>query len=184
MDRRIRKTRQQLRDGFAELLEDKSIREIQVKELVEHIDINRSTFYLHYTDIYDMLEKMEQDLIDQIMEAFAKHPLGKEETTKQFIEDMFCILLENRKLCKALIGPHGDLDFVQKIEVLIGTHAIDVIEPRLKEPAKEGKEYLYAYCLSGCVGIVKDWLLQDGKEPPKQMAKILFSLVKRTLYDN
>mgnify|MGYP000825444146 CR=1 FL=1 len=52
VDRRVRKTKAQLRAGLARLMQKKSIKEITVKELVEEVDINRSTFYLHYTDIY------------------------------------------------------------------------------------------------------------------------------------
>ena len=66
MDRRVRKTRAQLRQGLAELLKEKSIKEITVKELVEKVDINRSTFYLHYTDIYDMMEKIENELTGRL----------------------------------------------------------------------------------------------------------------------
>ena len=55
MDRRVRKTKAQLREGLARLMQKKSIKEISVKELVEEVDFNRSTFYLHYTDIYQML---------------------------------------------------------------------------------------------------------------------------------
>src|SRR5699024_7421159 len=44
-DRRVRKTRAQLRAGLATLMQKKSIKEITVKELVEEVDINRSTFY-------------------------------------------------------------------------------------------------------------------------------------------
>ena len=55
VDRRVRKTKAQLRAGLARLMQKKSIKEITVKELVEEVDINRSTFYLHYTDIYQML---------------------------------------------------------------------------------------------------------------------------------
>lgn len=61
-DRRIRKTKSQLRAGLSKLMQHKSIKEITVKELVEEVDINRSTFYLHYTDIYNMLETIENDL--------------------------------------------------------------------------------------------------------------------------
>ena len=57
-DRRIRKTKAQLRRGLAKLLKEKTIKEITVKELVEEVDINRSTFYLHYTDIYDLQHKI------------------------------------------------------------------------------------------------------------------------------
>ena len=46
-DRRVRKTKAQLRAGLAKLMQTKSIKEITVKELVDEVDINRSTFYLH-----------------------------------------------------------------------------------------------------------------------------------------
>ena len=62
VDRRVRKTKMQLRQGLARLMQKKSIKEITVKELVDEVDINRSTFYLHYTDIYQMLEKIEEDM--------------------------------------------------------------------------------------------------------------------------
>ena len=69
MDRRVRKTRAQMRAGLAYLMKTKSIKEITVKDLVEAADINRSTFYLHYTDIYTMLETIENDLICQVQTA-------------------------------------------------------------------------------------------------------------------
>ena len=83
MDRRVRKTRAQLRQGLAELLKEKSIKEITVKELVEKVDINRSTFYLHYTDIYDMMEKIENELTGEIEDLIHTHPVSP------FNEDSF-----------------------------------------------------------------------------------------------
>ena len=50
-DRRVRKTRGQLRQGLVRLMREKSIQDITVKELCEECDINRGTFYLHYTDV-------------------------------------------------------------------------------------------------------------------------------------
>lgn len=54
MDRRVRKTKAQLREGLARLMQKKSIKEISVKELVDEVDINRSTFlsalYRHLSD--------------------------------------------------------------------------------------------------------------------------------------
>ena len=63
IDRRIRKTRKQLQDGFTSLLLEKSIKDITVKELCDKVDLNRGTFYLHYKDIYYISEKMENQLL-------------------------------------------------------------------------------------------------------------------------
>lgn len=73
-DRRIRKTKAQLRTGLAKLLQKKSIKEITVKELVELVDINRSTFYLHYSDIYNMLSSIEEELLEEIRQTILNHP--------------------------------------------------------------------------------------------------------------
>lgn len=78
MDRRVRKTRAQLRAGLARLMQQKNIKEITVKELVDEIDINRSTFYLHYTDIYQMLQSIEGELDGRYSGSHQRDPLDPE----------------------------------------------------------------------------------------------------------
>ena len=104
MDRRVRKTRAQLRAGLARLMQQKNIKEITVKELVDEIDINRSTFYLHYTDIYQMLQSIEGELMEDILEAIKEHPLdpGMKEEGYSFAIQLFRILAANKDFCAAL----------------------------------------------------------------------------------
>ena len=71
MDRRVRKTKSQLRAGLAQLMREKSIREITVKELVDKVDINRSTFYLHYSDIPGMLKEIEDEILEEMGRAIS-----------------------------------------------------------------------------------------------------------------
>ena len=59
LDRRVRKTRRQLKECLTHLLKEKKIQDITVRELAEMADINRGTFYLHYKDVFDLLEKTE-----------------------------------------------------------------------------------------------------------------------------
>ena len=73
VDRRVRKTKSQLREGLARLMLQKSIKEITVKELVDEVDINRSTFYLHYTDIYQMLQQIEEDALEEITQVMQNY---------------------------------------------------------------------------------------------------------------
>ena len=61
VDRRVIKTRRQLKKGLAALMKEKSVNQITVKELVEEVDINRSTFYLHFKDIQDLLREIERE---------------------------------------------------------------------------------------------------------------------------
>lgn len=104
-DRRVRKTKAQLRAGLARLMQNKSIKEITVKELVDEVDINRSTFYLHYTDIYQMMDSIEAELMQEITDAMDDLPdnLVQNMETYPFITRMFSILKENKDICCALL---------------------------------------------------------------------------------
>ena len=61
-DRRVRKTKSQLRLALMELLVEKSAKNISVRELAERADINRGTFYIHYRDVGDLLQRLEEQL--------------------------------------------------------------------------------------------------------------------------
>ena len=106
VDRRVRKTKAQLRAGLARLMQKKSIKEITVKELVDEVDINRSTFYLHYSDIYQMLESIENELMDEIAQVIEEHPLDLVQNGSSYpmIEHIFTILDNIKDICIALLG--------------------------------------------------------------------------------
>ena len=76
-DRRVRKTKKAICDVFCELTKDKKLNEITIKELCAKADINKSTFYLHYRDIYDLAEMIEMYVRSlkniHIMKRFEKH---------------------------------------------------------------------------------------------------------------
>lgn len=180
-DRRIRKTRALLRQGLAGLLKEKSLKEITVKELVEKVDINRSTFYLHYADIYDMMEKIENELTEEIEELIRAHPVSPfNEASFPFIEDIFSILAENRAICAALLGPNGDISFLHRIEHILSEHSLNILKETFPEKIDDLK-YYYAFCLSGCIGLVKTWLSEDSSESPQHMAELTFKLIMNAL---
>ena len=66
VDIRITKTRKSIADAFLALRARKPIEKITVKELCEKAQINKSTFYTHYRDIYDLSEELEARLADEI----------------------------------------------------------------------------------------------------------------------
>ena len=126
VDRRVIKTRRQLKKGLAALMKEKSVNQITVKELVEEVDINRSTFYLHFKDIQDLLREIEENIhrIERIIK----------ENSRGTLEKMF---------------------------------------PGKKEDLK----YFYAFCLSGCLGLVKVWLNEGEEKSPEEMAQMTFNMI-------
>lgn len=181
MDRRVRKTKAQLKEGLARLMQKKSINEITVKELVDEVDINRSTFYLHYADIYQMLQKIEEDAMEDIMQVMKDYPIdpGNREGAFPFMVQFFNILGSNRDLCLALLGPNGDMSFVQRIEDLIAGTFLKYLPKEIRKDELNIK-FTYAYCVNGCVGIIKSWLSESQELSAEDMATLTYKLVENT----
>lgn len=177
VDRRVIKTRRQLKKGLAVLMKEKSVNQITVKELVEEVDINRSTFYLHFKDIQDLLREIEENMEAQIKRAIEEHPIvSGNENAFYFIEDMFRVLDEEREISKALIGPNGDMGFIHRIEWIIKENSRGTLE-KMFPGKKEDLKYFYAFCLSGCLGLVKVWLNEGEEKSPEEMAQMTFNMI-------
>ncbi len=65
-DRRVKYTKMVIKNSLVKFLKEKPISKITVKEICEDADINRATFYAHYTDQYDLLQRIENEIIDDI----------------------------------------------------------------------------------------------------------------------
>ena len=150
VDRRVIKTRRQLKKGLAALMKEKSVNQITVKEL----------------------ENMEA----QIKRAIEEHPIvSGNENAFYFIEDMFRVLDEEREISKALIGPNGDMGFIHRIERIIKENSRGTLE-KMFPGKKEDLKYFYAFCLSGCLGLVKVWLNEGEEKSPEEMAQMTFNV--------
>nr|WP_178633337.1 TetR-like C-terminal domain-containing protein [uncultured Mediterraneibacter sp.] len=182
-DRRVRKTKSQLRKGLAHLMKEKSIGEITVKELVDEVDINRSTFYLHYSDIPGLLSEIEDEMMEEMQRAIREHPIrdhltedAEELSTFYFIQDIFQVLDRNRELGCALIGPHGDIAFIHKLENILEENSKEVLMKLFPEKTGE-MQYFYSYCLNGCLGFVKTWLEDESLKSPEYAADMAYRMV-------
>ena len=165
-DRRVRRTRALLRQGLAQLMGAKSVNEVTVTELVDLVDINRSTFYLHYRDIPHMLECVEQELYDEIFHAMETTFNGRfEGDNLGFLEDVFSILFANRDICAALLGPRGDIGFLHRIEEMLSQYILTPLQRTQPDVA-----YRYTFCVAGGMGLIKDWLSRGCPESPQDMA--------------
>ncbi len=76
-DRRVRRTRKSIYTALASLLTEKEVHQIKVKELCERADINKSTFYLHFLDIYDCKEKWQEEIFEEMIASAGDMNIAK-----------------------------------------------------------------------------------------------------------
>ena len=178
VDRRVRKTKRQLRQALTQLLQQKPIKDITVREIADLVDINRGTFYLHYKDIYDMLASIEQELSDKFIQIFQKY---NARNTKDFpyplFLDIFEFVSDNAELFRVLIGPNGDISFIMKIHQLYNMYCIQTEISKLSPELSINCKYYGNFILYGCVGLIEQWLSSDNPESPREMAKLVTKLV-------
>lgn len=180
-ERRYRRTEALLVNGLTTLLQQKSIKEITVRELADLVDINRSTFYLHYTDIYELLEKTEERLIQQIQDAMEKEWNGSADSSRfyRFLERSFRILAENAPLCSALMGPNGDIAFLRTVESMFRNEGLKFMRAFApNELRDQDLQYAISFALAGCMGLVERWLKNGCPETPTHMAELLLLLLQ------
>ena len=120
-DRRVRKTKKQLRLALMELLAEKSAKSISVRELTERADINRGTFYIHYRDVGDLLQRLEDEMADRLT-ALCKDHKPEDSTWEQFpfLRDLYRFILDNADLCRVLLGPNGDIAYTDRSAAFCG----------------------------------------------------------------
>lgn len=70
LDRRKRRTRQCLKDALISLLGEKDFQSITVQDITNIADVNRATFYAHYHDKYDLLQKLVDEILHEFEEIF------------------------------------------------------------------------------------------------------------------
>ena len=97
-DRRIRKTEQAIKSAFAKLLLEKDITDITIKELCDNADINKSTFYLHYKDIYDCADSLLNGAVDKTIAVMEPYDFAElVNHLPEIIENIMLIFNENKE---------------------------------------------------------------------------------------
>lgn len=182
-DRRVRKSKEALKNSLIELMREKSVNNITVKELVTRADLNRSTFYNYYSDIPDMLSKLEDELYNEFLYTLEAHIPKKEKVVDvskgghKFIEDMCSVIKNNYEFCRCIFSKNGDLNFLFKLEEMIENH----LKNQLRE-IFDGKidhlTYVYSFFKSGYIGILKEWMKGGCVESSEEIANITYDLIK------
>jgi AcrR family transcriptional regulator len=174
-NRRVRYTRMALRESLLSLLQSNPINRITVSRVCDQADVNRSTFYLYYKDAYDLLEKIEEELYEELDSTIAKFldTLPSVDILRRIYE----IIYKNRDLCRVLFGEFGDKAFLSKVGGIARERSMHDWK-KLAGQVDDGLlEYLYAYETYTNIGVLERWIARDFPETPEQLAQMVSRLM-------
>lgn len=175
--RSVRQTRQSLSLALIQLLNEKPLQAITVRELTRKAGVSRGTFYFHYCDIYDLLEQLEQEQLDQLARLMdALLPRLNDETPPEALRLLYEYLDENDDVCRALLGEHSTGEFILRLEQ-------SAAERWLAFYAAQGvpvdrRRYRIAFAVHGCLGCVAAWLRMDKTVPIAEMAELTWQSIR------
>src|SRR5690625_5167739 len=104
-----------LKESLMTLLLKKQIFSITVKEICELADINRSTFYAHYDNPFDLLEQIEQELIDDLNSFLSSYNFSKEDEALKMTEKLIEYFATKQKECQILLSENSHSSFEENI---------------------------------------------------------------------
>lgn len=103
MDLREKKTKRSIQNAFLQLRAHKPLERITVKELSELAEISKATFYLHYKDIYDLSEQMQNTVIQEILDSIT-HPELLLAAPAQFTNELYTAFYAHQSLIDILFS--------------------------------------------------------------------------------
>ena len=180
VDRRVRKTRRQLRECLITLLKEKKVQDITVRELTDMAYLNRGTFYLHYKDVFDLLEKTEAELQEDFNQLVRKHDaVDLKQRPSVIFNEIYYLVYDNADLIEILLGENGDLSFVNRLKQLIREKCLKDWMEVFRSGNAAAFDAFFSFIVSGCIGLVQYWLQTGLKETPEQMAKLTEHIITK-----
>jgi len=178
-DLRVRRTHKFLQDAMIELIIEKGFDAITVGDIAERAMINRATFYRHYQDKYDLVAKIFEETMNQLVENMK--PIHKDtvagatENPPEIWIQIFEHVAEHTRLYRAMLGRNGSSWFAARMR----EHAIKIMLEREKQwtdqmefkanPAmpEELSAMQFSHVL---IGTIVWWLESESRYTPRQMA--------------
>lgn len=176
-DSRVRRTKRLIRKGLAELSLEKGIDKITVKELTERIDINRGTFYLHYSDIEDLIECIQNELYDgfcRILDAVTAQRIKQEPS--EILFEICNFLKQNSDVFSALLFSEQSSALREKVKKLFSKKCNKLLRSAYPDLDAEKYDLICEYCIYGGIGIIRSWLKYHPEKTPRQISELWLSL--------
>lgn len=160
-NKRRRESVERIQKAFVQLLQKQELSRISVSELCEMAQVNRSTFYANFVDIYDLADRTRKTLEDQFSDLFRGY-----DTSTQHDGDvrMFTHIRDNQLFYQT----YFKLCYDEK-------HMIYMVDEKQaeKEFGVKNLKYHVEFFRNGINAIIKLWMAGGCQESPEEMAEVL-----------
>jgi AcrR family transcriptional regulator len=175
-DRRIQRTRQLLRDALLALIAEKGYHNITVQDVTDRANVARTTFYLHYKDIDDLLFSSMADMYEDLFAQWHKRTpsILDSSANPQGDVEAFQHVAQYAQFYKVMMSENGSMKFMVRVQQYL-THAMEQALRRYMPVDHEPTVPLdvLAAMLAGVeIGVMMWWIGNDMPYTPEAMARL------------
>jgi len=171
-DRRVQYTKRALTSALIDLMRENHISKISVKALCAAADVNRSTFYAHFRNQYDLLAYIEAEALEDLKARL----LADGEPRTRNVEKILEYAKENADVFLMLLD-ESEGGFQRQIMEL--AHLVDLqMSDQDAAVDADDLEYMYLFAVSGALGMLSHWLKKGTPQSPAEMSELLMSMIQ------
>lgn len=172
-------TKRLLKESLMKLLKEKDIQKISITELCQDAGINRTTFYSHYSNQYDVLKDMENTMIQDVQAIIDRYQSDDKIHLLEVMEAVCDYLKDNLEVSKAVLGNNGiESEFASALfQIPAACHFASVHLPAHYD---EVDRELLLICFSkGGYSLIRQWLVYDLPKSPKEIARLIYEIATK-----
>ncbi len=159
------------KESLIELIQEQPLAKITIKEICEHADMNRSTFYLHYTDQYMLLQDIENDILASTHDYLKN--ISSRAGTLDYLYHFLLYIKENHKIFGTLLCISDNAAFRNDFTIKTLEH----IKTQLHFTcSSQIQKYIYSYLMQGSMQIIIEWINSRFDADAMEIAQLLFRL--------
>lgn len=180
-DRRTVYSKKMIRESLYELLREKPLNKISVTEICDRADVNRSTFYSYYCDIYDLHDQitkeffsLQKKVVKHIKEAIKTKDSLADFTYADFYKIVFYYLEtveENTELYKFIFNQNTDNSIHASFGKIVYLTIKDVLNPLIGDSRAEELKKAFTFVAGGTTALIMKWMETNCETPAEEMSE-------------
>ena len=170
-DRRARRSRRLLKESLLELMKSKTFADISVRDVTDEADMNRATFYLHYSGTAELLQSVEEDLLEELQALVNAHMQEsvKVGSVAPVFEPVLDFLVEHRETCAVLFASSEASGFFQSLQRLVHENGAPLVKTWFHPEDPRLTDYLLNFLAWGFIGLLAEWFEKDMALPKAEL---------------
>lgn len=169
-DARVRYTKKVIRENFLKLIKEVPLNKITVKKICELSEINRATFYKYYSDPFDLMKHIE----DELIAALQVHiEFSNNENITETLLVILNALKRNVEMYTSLISVNEDSTFIKRVLLESSKIKQSSMEELLPNMSQTYQEWFYHFMSHGFISILTSWIQNGMKEDPEEVAQFI-----------